>query len=220
MTLAPARSGPSPRRGRPPRFSREQIVSAVADMLLADPETPLTIARAAEAVGAAPMSLYRHFADRDDLVSAVARHVFADARPRVADGTAWQEAVRAWMLTVHRTASRVPQLVQLMARGEAPEWLADSSYLAAALERAGVRDDRVLAEGVYWVATTTMGHAMISATPRSENAVELRGAGIERLDPEDAARNARLIPHFDAMQEDAFDRVVTWTIAGLEAMLA
>src|SRR5215213_6987051 len=40
MTTAAA-----PRRGRPPRYSRETIVDAVAEMLLADPTAPLTIAR-------------------------------------------------------------------------------------------------------------------------------------------------------------------------------
>src|SRR5437763_11845496 len=107
-----------PRRGRPPRFSREQIVEAVADMLLADPTAPLTIARAAEAVGAKPMSLYRHFADRDDLVAAVAHHVFADTRPPVDADTPWQEQIRGWMLAVYDRARQVPQLVHLMASGE------------------------------------------------------------------------------------------------------
>ena len=89
-----------PRRGRPPRFSREQIVEAVADMLLADPAGPLTIARAADAVGAKPMSLYRHFADRDDLVAAVTAHVFADTRPALDDGRRWQERISTWMRAV------------------------------------------------------------------------------------------------------------------------
>src|SRR5207302_5590758 len=87
-----------PRRGRPPKFSREQIVEAVAAMLLADPATPLTIARAAEAVGAKPMSLYRHFADRDDLVAAVTQRLFAETRVRLSDDASWQEEVAGWML--------------------------------------------------------------------------------------------------------------------------
>ena len=30
----------------------------------------------------------------------------------------------------------------------------------------------------------------------------------------------RLLPHLDALRGDGFDRVVEWTIAGLEQMLA
>src|SRR5947209_3806094 len=109
------------RRGRPPRLSREQIVEAVADMLLADPTAPLTVARAAETVGAKPMSLYRHFADRDDLVSAVTAHVFAGTRPDHLPDQPWQEQVRIWMTAVYRRAQEVPQLVQLSATGESAE---------------------------------------------------------------------------------------------------
>src|SRR3954451_9423296 len=128
----------SPRRGRPARFSREQIVEPVPERRLADPTAPLTIARAAEAVGAKPMSLYRHFTDRDDLVAAVTAHVFAGTRPDDLPDQPWQEQVRRWMTAVYRRALQVPQLVQLAATGESAEWLMDSSYLARIFESAGV----------------------------------------------------------------------------------
>src|SRR2546423_9094955 len=94
------RTAAAARRGRPPKFSRDQIVEAVAAMLLADPTTPLTIARAAEAVGAKPMSLYRHFADRDDLVAAVAQRLFAETRQPLAADARWQEEVASWLRAV------------------------------------------------------------------------------------------------------------------------
>jgi AcrR family transcriptional regulator len=209
----------APRRGRPPRFSREQIVEAVAEMLLADPTAPLTVARAAEAVGAKPLSLYRHFNDRDDLVAAVAQHVFADTRPTLPEGTPWEDEVRAWMTAVYRRAREVPQLVQLMATGETAEWLGDSAYLAGVFERAGVKDDRVLAEAVHWVATNTMGHAMIDAASPGEFHQEQLRASLDRLSPEDVERTSRLIPHFEAMREYSFDLVVDLTIEGARHLL-
>src|SRR3954466_6283530 len=207
------------RRGRPARFSREQIVEAVADMLLADPTAPLTVARAAEAVGAKPMSLYRHFNDRDDLVAAVAQHVFADTRPALPKGTPWEDEVRAWMTAIYRRARQVPQLVQLMASGESAEWLGDSAYLAGVFERAGVTDDRVLAEAVYWVATNTMGHAMIDAASPGHFRPEQLGASLDRLSPQDAERTSRLIPHLEAMREYSFDLVVDLTIEAARHLL-
>jgi AcrR family transcriptional regulator len=211
---------PGPRRGRPPRFSRDQIVAAVADMLEADPSAPLTIARAAEAVGAKPMSLYRHFDDRDDLIAAVARHLFADIRPRVAGGAAWQVEVRAWMKAIYRQARRVPQIVQLLASGESSEWLGDSAYLAGVFERAGFHDDRVLAEAVYWVATATMGHAMIDAAGRGQFPTDRLRARLDSLDEDDAALNARLIPHIEKLHTHGFELVIDLTVAGLEQRLA
>ena len=188
-------------------------------MLLADPSAPLTIARAAEAVGAKPMSLYRHFTDRDDLVAAVAQHVFADTRPALPPGAPWEDEVRAWMTAIYRRARQVPQLVQLMASGESAEWLGDSAFLAGVFERAGVTDDRVLAEAVHWIATNTMGHAMIDAAGPEHFRPEQLRASLDRLSPEDAERTSRLIPHFDAMREYSFDLVVDLTIEGTRHLL-
>ena len=208
------------RRGRPPKFSRDQIVEAVAAMLLADPTTPLTIARAAEAVGAKPMSLYRHFADRDDLVAAVAQRLFAETRQPIAEDATWQEEVASWMRAVYRMAQRVPQLVQLSASGESAGWLVDGAHLAEMFERAGVDDDQLVAEAVYWVSTTTLGHALIYAAGEHSLTLERLEHSLEWLDEDDARRVGRLLPHLDGLREDGFERIVGWTIDALERRLA
>lgn len=188
-------------------------------MLLSDPSAPLTIARAAEAVGAAPMSLYRHFADRDDLVTAVAQHVFAGTRPPVDDETPWQDVVHNWMTAVFDQARGVPRLMQLIASGESADWLLDASYLASAFERAGIHDDQLVTEATYWVATTTMGHAMLHSVGGAEAATQ-DGWDLRRLDAEDAARLSRLMPHLAELRERGFERIVQWTITALEQMIS
>ena len=207
------------RRGRPPRLSRDGIEAAVADMLIADPEAPLTVGRAAKAVGAKPMSLYRHFEDRDELVAAVARRVLFEPGPELDTGS-WQEQTAAWMLTVYERARRVPQLVQLMASGESTEWLIGAVQLASIFERCGIDDERLVAEAIYWVATTTMGHAMIETASPAQLEDERVGASLARLNSADAARAARLVPRFDKMRGHTFRQVVGWTIAQLERMVA
>ena len=209
---------PPPRRGRPPRLSREAIVVAVAEMLLADPAAPLTIARAADAVGAAPMSLYRHVRDRQDLVDAVTQHLFSSARPRPTPGTPWQEDLASWMRGTYALAMRVPQLVRMIASGESAAWLHDSAQLADVLRRAGITDDAALGDAVYWVATTTMGQAMIHAAATGEPAAEALQRALDELDEEEALRVERLLPAF-ASRADAFDRVVDRTIRSIEAEL-
>ena len=210
----------SPRRGRPARYSREQIVDAVAEMLLAEPSAPLTIARAAETVGAAPMSLYRHFDDRDDLVTAVAQKVFSGDRPAVDPDAPWQDVVRGWMTHIFRQASRAPQLVQLVASGASSSWLPDSAYLAATFERAGVDDEDVIAEAVYWIATTTLGHVMIRVAAAAASPPEPARDPLARLSGPDADRVRALLPRFAALHRDGFERVIDWTIATLEQRLA
>jgi AcrR family transcriptional regulator len=207
------------KRGRPARFSREQIVDAVAAMLLADPRTPLTIARAAEAVGARPMSLYRHFADRDDLVAAVAQRLFAESRVPTEPDATWQEEVAAWMRSVYRMATRVPQLVQLAASGESAGWIVDSAHLAAIVERSGVHDERLVAEAVYWVSTTTLGHALIYAAGEQTVTLDRLQKSLEWMEPEDAQQVTRLLPHLELLRESGFERIVEWTIEAVEARL-
>src|SRR5271167_3505507 len=100
------------RRGRPRRLSRERILDAVAEMLRGDPRAPLTMARAAEAAGASPMSLYRYFEDRDDLIVSVTRHVLRDTGDDSLDDVPWNDRVRGWMTTVYEQAVAHPQLFQ------------------------------------------------------------------------------------------------------------
>ncbi len=83
VAIGPDRRG----RGRPPRLSRERIVEGAVEVLLAEPAVSLTIKRVADAVGAAPMALYRYFPDRDALLQATADHVLeAMERAPIADG--------------------------------------------------------------------------------------------------------------------------------------
>src|SRR6266545_1239027 len=111
-------------------------------MLRSDPAAPLTIARAAEAVGASPMSLYRHFTDRDDLVVEVIRHVMSEAHVGTPADAPWQGRVRAWMLAVYGRVAAHPQLFQGSAFGDSPAWLPDTAYLASVLASAGFADAR------------------------------------------------------------------------------
>ena len=183
-------------------------------MLRRDPQAPLTIARAAEAVDASAMSLYRHFTDRDDLVLAVTRHVMSDVQVDVPVDAPWQDRVRAWMVAVYDQAVAHPQLFQLIAF-DASAWLPDSVQLGAILASAGFNDERRLAEAIYFVATTTLGHAMMTASLGDELTLPKLYAGLSHLTPEQAERAAPLIPHLAAIGKGGFGLVVDFTIVAL-----
>ncbi len=131
-------------------------------MLRDGPHLPLTMQRAAEAVGASPMTLYRYFGDRDGLALAVTRHVMHSARDDVPEDAPWQERVRGWMTTVFEQSLRCPQLVELAASYESHAWIGESVRLTRILQAAGFSDERRLAEAVYWVSSTTLGQAIIA----------------------------------------------------------
>jgi AcrR family transcriptional regulator len=186
-------------------------------MLRRDPSAPLTMARAAEAVGASPMSLYRHFADRDDLVVELTRYVLRGAHVPVAADAPWQDRVRAWMMAVYEQVVAHPQLFEGAAFSESPAWLPDSAHLAAILATAGFKDERLLAEAVYLVATTTLGQAMVGALLGREVALPQLYAGMSYLTPAEAESAAALLPHFVAISKDGFALVADFTIAAVAA---
>jgi AcrR family transcriptional regulator len=202
------------RRGRPRRLSRERILDAVAEMLRSDPRAPLTMARAAEAVGASPMSLYRYFVDRDELIVSVTRHVLRDAGGDSHDDLPWTDRVRAWMTTVYAQAVAHPQLFQMAASGESPAWLTCSARLAAILESAGFADDRGLASAVYLIGTTTLGQAMVAAATGSEMTMPRLYGAVGHL-TSDEARVGPLIPELADIDRSGFGVVVEATIAAL-----
>ena len=117
------------------------------------------------------------------------------------------------MLSVYEQARLVPQLVQMMASGESTEWLRRlGPSRGASSSAAACDDDRVVAEAIYWVATITMGHAMIEAAAPHDLQGTVSQASLDRLEPDDAARVARLIPQFDEIRRDGFTRVVEWAV--------
>lgn len=188
-------------------------------MLRRDQGAPLTMARAAEVVDASPMSLYRYFADRDDLAMAVTNYVLREARISAPADAPWQDRVRAWMTTVYDQAVRYPQLFHLAASGESLAWLSESAHLATILETAGFRDDRALAEAVFWVGTATLGQAMVAAAMGEEMTTPRLYTALGHLTTAEAGQVARLVPHFAAMALTSFTHAADLTITALETRL-
>ncbi len=221
MTAAEADATSVPkRRGRKPRASREEIVDAAIGLLERDPHEPLTIARVADAVGLAPMTLYRYFDDRAELLGAIVRAVRAGRPPVAVDaGLPWQEQVGAWMTSVRDQIVRYPQLLQFTAEGGHQDWLVDGAELVAILERAADWDDAELAKAHYWVSATTLGHSIIEANRLPEPPVSAMYGELAHLPEEAASRMARVIPGLAAVHEAAFDLVVDRTVAALEGMV-
>ena len=184
-------------------------------MLRSDPRAPLTMARAAEAVGATPMSLYRYFEDRDDLVVSVTRHVLRDADVGLPEEAPWQDRLRAWMTTVHRRALLHPQLFQMAAAGESPAWLTCSARLAEILSGAGLADEREVAAAVYLVGTTTLGQAMVAAASGHRLSRGFLRESEAHLTRDEVERVRALAPHLVDLADGGFAIVVEATVLAI-----
>ncbi|WTW99560.1 TetR/AcrR family transcriptional regulator [Streptomycetaceae bacterium NBC_01309] len=205
-------------RGRPARFSREQIIEAAVALVYADPGTPLTIKRVAEAVGSAPMALYRYFPDRDDLLHAVADRVATDIEYDPPKGATWQDKVRAWMVMSMEHLCPYPQLLPYIASTRQPAWLPSFILLTDLLSPLDL-DDEDMALAISLVGTTVVGQAILATqrAPADEMAPVMREA-LRDAAPEHRARVEPVIDRLPEAMERLYGLVIDNTIAALEEL--
>lgn len=100
------------KRGRKPRISREQVLEAALAIADEDGVEALTMRAIGERVGTEAMSLYRHVADKDDVLDGIVDLVFTETDvPMTAD---WKTAMRMRALSVRTALKRHPWAVGLM----------------------------------------------------------------------------------------------------------
>lgn len=94
----------TPVRGRHPRICRAGILDAAVEVLESNPGQPLSMAAVASVLGVTPMAIYRHYADKDDLLQALTDRLLADFRLDAPSGDPvlvlrrWAEAMRTYFL--------------------------------------------------------------------------------------------------------------------------
>ena len=192
------RAGAAPRRGRPPRLSRDRIVDGVYDLLEADSPDSLTIGRIARAVEASPAALYRHFDSLDDLLDAVLARALSNVDASLDAEAEWADQLGDWMRALRAELLRVPSAIALIGRSgrTSPAWLEASSVLVGLLEAAGLEGQR-LAMLYLWVLETTTGFVLQEAIlPVSEQLANAR-ASADELGDTARERFASIRPELD-----------------------
>ncbi|CAL9365161.1 TetR/AcrR family transcriptional regulator [Streptomyces sp. enrichment culture] len=178
----------SPARGRPARLNRDRTVRTALDLLNESGLDALTMRRLADAMGVQAGALYRYFATKQELLTAMAEHMVggvADAAGPAGDGD-WGEGVtrlaRALRtaLLAHRDGARV----YAGTHSTGPNTLGFADGLIGVLRAAGFSDGEA-ARALYTVANFTVGHTLEEqAALRPEdggptNAGALRDAVVE-----------------------------------------
>jgi len=207
------------RRGRPRRLSRAQIVDAALAILADHPADQLTMARVAKAVGAVPMALYRHVANRDDLMDAVLDAAISGLALEIPDGASWEQGVTRWMHGVRAHLLRYPGSLQALGRTgrTSPAWLEALALLARQLERAGFRGDALVA-ALFAVSRTTMGWIVQEIAWPSAGEADALASGLGGVSR--AARDtlAPLLPRLARVDDDdAFEIAVAQVLAPLRS---
>jgi AcrR family transcriptional regulator len=113
-----ATTAASSRAGRVPRntLSRDRIVEAAIALLDADGLDALTMPTLAKRLGVGTMSLYRHVADKDDLVNAIAAQVLSGVAVPEGDPDDWEGRVVGYLRNLREAALAHPALARILAQ--------------------------------------------------------------------------------------------------------
>jgi AcrR family transcriptional regulator len=207
-------------RGRPPRLSREQIVQAAVEVLEQEPSVSLTIKRVADAVGSAPMALYRYFPDRDALLQAAADQVLDDmGRAPLPDGT-WQDRLRAWMRTVQERLRPYPQLVPYLLSTRQPTRLLPLVEFHDILAPVGL-DWEDFALAIALANATLIGYVVYESRrrPVEETAALFREA-LDARPPEQVEAGLAFVAALPGAYARLHDTIVDQVIATVERLAA
>ena len=133
-----ARSVDRRRPGRPARLSRDQVLTAALAIADAEGLEAVTMQRVARAVGAEPMSLYRHVANKEDLLDGLVDLVYAEIALPSPDEP-WRAAMRRRTASARDVLRRHAWAVALMEsrRHPGPANLAHHEAVTANLLGAG-----------------------------------------------------------------------------------
>jgi TetR/AcrR family tetracycline transcriptional repressor len=222
MSRAAVTAPASPKRGRPPRLSREAILDAAQALLERAPREGLTVARIAAEVDAVPGALYRHFASLDDLLDDVLARVLAGIpQARARRRAAWPGQIRDWMTSLRRALLRYPAVLGLIGRRgrTSPAWLDAVAAPIPILERAGLRGAQ-LARAHLWLTESTAALVLQEAAMSLPEQVRGARAALAEMSPERRALLAPVLSQLGAIDADeTFAFAADRTIAALAALV-
>lgn len=167
---AAARSGPdasvaSPGRAPWGSLSREDIVDAAAAIVEAGGYEEMSIRSLAADLGVAPMSLYRHIRDKDDLLDEVVSRLLARVWRPAASEDDWQEWIIEAAASLRQFLVAQPAALHVYLRHPvvSPAAVERMDAMMGVLRRAGL--DEAAARAAYGALHTyTIGFAALEAS--------------------------------------------------------
>jgi AcrR family transcriptional regulator len=152
--------------GRPARIDRGEVLSAA--LALADDHglDALTMVALARRLKVTPMALYRHVANKADLLDGLVEQLLAEAVQPACE-LPWQERLTAYALDLRATARRHPAVFPLLLQRPAVTAQARRTRdaICDALADAGVPEDRT-AQLQRLLSTAVLGFALSEVAGR------------------------------------------------------
>jgi AcrR family transcriptional regulator len=111
----PSATGPRPRRVPRNTLSRDRVVEAALALLDERGFDAVTMPSLAKRLGVGTMSLYRHVADKDDLIDAVAARVLGGVEVPGGDAADWKGRVVGYLRALRAATLAHPALSRILA---------------------------------------------------------------------------------------------------------
>ncbi|HXJ33048.1 MAG TPA: TetR family transcriptional regulator [Candidatus Eisenbacteria bacterium] len=207
-------------------LTRERIVEVGLRLLAERGVEGLNMRALADALGTAPMSLYRHVRSKDDLVTAIVAQVLDRLELEIPERGPWTVRAAAWMhsLRNHLVASPAAVSILLHHGHYAPALLRATNTLLQILRDAGfdgpdaVRASReIMWSTLGFVSSEVRGP---SFSPSFYAQAVRTGGAAEGLRSEDVAEIAAHMPYMLTRDlDDVFGAIVRHLLAGLAAEL-
>src|SRR5437764_8536249 len=106
-----------PHKGPKPGLSLAKIVDAAVHVADTEGLDAVSMGRVATALGAAPMSLYRHVSSKEELRRLMVDAAWGDSPGPLAAGENWRDGLSRWAWTMRAGARRHPWVVRIPISG-------------------------------------------------------------------------------------------------------
>jgi AcrR family transcriptional regulator len=211
------------------RLTHDRILTAGLQLLARDGVAGLSMRALADALGTAPMSLYRHVRSKDELLSAVVARVLERLDFELPKRGPWTEQAAAWMHSLRDQLRQSPAVVSiLMQHGHyTPALMRATNTLLRILREAGF-DRRAAVRAWREIMWSTLGFVAaeirgpaFSPSFYMQTIGEAQRTAAAALRPEDFAEVAAHMPHLLTRDlDDVFANIVKHLLAGLAADLS
>ncbi|MCI1017220.1 TetR/AcrR family transcriptional regulator [Microbacterium sp. C5A9] len=163
---------------RPERFSRTDVLTAALELIDADGLDQLTMRRLGTALGADPMTAYRHFAGKSDLAAALADEFWTGLSLPSASGVPdWRTYARELMRVIRAELAARSGLIPIVATHPitSPAALAVADEAIGILLDLGAPVDPALGDLVNVLVMITVASAMGEfSTPAGSESAEAK----------------------------------------------
>ena len=155
--------------GRPPLIARAQVLAAALELADEYGLEALTMGGVAERLGVTPMALYRHVADKADLLDGLVELLLTEF-PAPSPELSWSDRLSRLAKSVRASAHRHPSVFPLLLRRPATTAHARRTRqeVYAVLGEVGVPADRI-AQVERLVSTAILGFAVSEVAGRFRN---------------------------------------------------